>query len=224
MNCDEQIFIAVIKTNTKIEMLKKIIYFILISISFGCHAPKYLITNYVIYSHLNNDKLKIDGYYYKIDSATFSGERLEPRISWFILYSDGTLLQSFQNVSEWTNFQNFEDTHFNNPPEYYDYNKFSKKQNTWWGVYSITGSIITLQHFIFFNQWLAIERKGRIINETEIHFFNTKTLNGRDESVRDYDYSFRKFSNKPDSLNWMMVDDYYIKKKKAYEKIKQYGF
>lgn len=182
----------------------------------GCYSiPKHLISEYGTYSHSDSDKLKINGYYYTVDSMTVHGERLEPRIKWFILYEDGTLLQSFQTISDYKGLGNFENTHFIDPLEGYDYTEYSDKKNTWWGAYSIIDSTITFQYFVFFDNWVAIERKGEIINDSQINMFYSKSLNGYQKNSGGFDsgiFRFKEFTQKPDSLNWMMTDKYYQNK------------
>ena len=182
----------------------------------GCFTiPKYLISDYGEYSYLGSHKLKIDGYFYRVDSIRLNGEKHEPEISWFILYRDGTLLQSFQLVSKFKGFDKFENDIFIKPIAGYDYFADSDKKSTWWGAYSIVDNLINFQYFVFFDNWTAIERKGKILNDTTIEMLGTKTLNGyhKDKAMPDFGrFNYRQFQNKPDSLNWMMKDKYYQNK------------
>lgn len=196
-------------------MTKKIIFTLLTLSLIGCYSiPKHLISDYGNFSHRDKDKLRIDGYYYRIDSARFGGEKHKPEIRWIVLYENGTLLQSFQLISEFNGFESFENDIFNKPLAGYDYSN-NEKNNIWWGAYSINDSLINFQYFEFFNSWVAIERKGVIVNDTTIKMTSSKSLNGYNKNCASKDYGtfhFRYFENKPDSLNWMMTDKYFQNK------------
>jgi len=117
-------------------------------------------------------------------------------------------------ISEFKGFERFENDIFNNPIAGYDYSDNDKK-NKWWGAYSINDSIINFQYLEFFNNWVVIERKGVILNDTTIKMTSSKSLNGyhKNSSSKDYGtFHFRHFENKPDSSNWMMTDKYFRNK------------
>ena len=131
-------------------MIKKIIFTLLTLSLIGCYSiPKHLISDYGNYTHQDKNKLRIDGYYFRIDSVRLNGEKHRPEISWIVLYEDGTLLQSFQLISEFKGFERFENDIFNYPIAGYDYLDNDKK-NKWWGAYSINDSIINFQYLEFF--------------------------------------------------------------------------
>ena len=193
-------------------------YTFLILSLFGCYSiPKHLISDYGYYTHRDKDKLRIDGYFYRIDSVRLNGEKHKPEISWIVLYENGTLLQSFQMTSDFNGFGKFEKDIFNNPVAAYDYLDNNKK-NRWWGAYSIKDSLIKFQYFEFFNNWFAFERKGLIVNDTTIKLTSSKSLNGHHKNNLNRDFGtfhFRYFENKPDSSNWMMTDKYFQSKTNA---------
>ncbi len=159
-------------------MTKKIFYALLTLSLIGCYSiPKHLITDYGTYRYQDKDRLRIDGYFYRIDSVRLNGEKHKPEIRWIVLYANGTLLQSFQMTSNFTGFENFEEDIFNYSVSGYDYLD-NDKENRWWGAYSINDSLINFQYLEFFNNWVAIERKGVIVNDTTIKMTSSKSLNG----------------------------------------------
>jgi len=193
-----------------------IVFYILIVLSFiGCSSiPKHLISDYGIYSHQDHGKLRINGYYYKLDSVNFGDDIYRPAISWIVLYRNGTLLQSFQTVSPYYGFEKFEAEVFNNPTSAYDYNN-RNKNSIWWGAYSVEDGLINFQYFTYYGEYSAIERNGVIVNDSTIKITSFTNLS-RDPFIKqsaDFGiFRFKHFSNKPDSLNWMMDDEYYQKK------------
>ena len=84
-----------------------------------------------------------------------------------------------------------------------------------WSPWFVIFLIESDKYFVFFDNWTAIERKGKILNDTTIEMLGTKTLNGyhKDKAMPDFGrFNYRQFQNKPDSLNWMMKDKYYQNK------------
>ncbi len=136
-------------------------------------------------------QLRIDGYYYCIDSISYSKDYYQR----FCFYKNGVVLDLGSNA--YPDLETVDSMIYNNS---YDYNE--KRLN--WGIFNIEENVIKFEKYIAsegFNQYTYI-RKGKILNDTTFRITLFYCGQNDDEnSVLDEIYHFRAFTPKPDSVN-----------------------
>ncbi len=170
----------------------------------------------------NNEKLKINGYFYTM----FEGGRGkdiyfcdENAIRPMMFYGDGTIIvfSRFSSKSDTSimndNLNSFED--INKYFQSYLENIVKTENNDFgtyneWGKWGVNGDSLRILYYVagsaavpfpLFDYWL-LEYDGKILNDTTFvleKFINHKT--GRTEELNEI-YHFQEFYPKPDSTNW----------------------
>lgn len=149
--------------------------------------------------------LRLDGYYYWLET----GGR-EDYLEAFFLNSNGIYFQISQGSFAPKLSLELMLIELDNKIKYKVENIDYSDSRPFWGVFSVEGSLIEIQHWEFAaggGAYPTRSLEGTVINDTTILFHNLigaypNNKGGRKkEKAIDDTYYFRKFSPKPDSTN-----------------------
>ena len=136
-----------------------------------------------------SDVIKINGYYYELDSN-------DEYTRAYCLYSNGILLSMGGRYSSLAEMEDYIKREFISSSHY-------KNNKSSWGLFVVTDSIFQMEKYYptdDINKSSYI-REGKILSDTSFHITVSYRSDGSERRGEDETYHFKQFSPKPDSTN-----------------------
>jgi hypothetical protein len=178
------------RKKTTLDMAIRIINLIICVISFAMYSCEEMLEDdpFTLEKTSNNSMvLRIDGYFYETYGQ-------DSDVNVLIFYRDGVMIDGGGGNPQSVFEDLFRDGSFK---------EIIKDQKDCWGLYTIDDKTILVENIIPIGglHRIASTRYGEIINDSTINFYKKKESWSDFSEAIDDTFHFKRFSQKPDSIN-----------------------